>query len=197
MNATLAKKAPSITNMIRIDHGHVMAVFHRYRADVSPGKKAALVRNACLALQIHAQLEEEIFYPALQGTAGGEQLLGKSMAEHGEMKRLITGMRELEPGDPVFDERFLELMRIVIHHVADEETILLPAAENLLRQRLGELGVRMTKRRLELLAPHAGEIAATTARSFPAATALITAATIALGGRMLFARRRPPTLHRH
>jgi len=197
MKAKLANKAASITNMIRMDHGHVMAVFHRYRADVAPGKKAALVRNVCLALQIHAQLEEEIFYPALQGTTAGEQLLGKSVAEHDEMKRLVAEIRALEPDAPGFDDRFLALMRTVIHHVADEETVLLPAAETLLRDRLGELGIRMTKRRMELLAPHTGELAVTTARTFPAATAVITAATIALGSRLLFARRRAPALHRH
>ena len=31
-----------------------------------------------------------------------------------------------------FDDKFMDLMRLVIHHVADEETQLLPAAERLL-----------------------------------------------------------------
>ncbi len=197
MKATLRKKAPSITNMIRLDHGHVMALFHRFRADVSTGKKQALVTNACLAIETHAQLEEEIFYPALRMTASGGELIGKSEVEHGEMRRLILELRAMKAGDPTFDERFLELMRVVVHHVADEESILLPAAESRLPDQLGELGLRMTKRRMELLAPHLGEVVTTTARSFPGFTTLITAATIAVGGRMLFSRRRTPTVHRH
>jgi hypothetical protein len=70
------------------------------------------------------------------------------------------------------DELVMELMRDVIHHVADEETVLLPEAERLLgKDRLSELGVQMTKRRLELVKPKAGKIAANTAIGFSGSTA--------------------------
>jgi hypothetical protein len=49
----------------------------------------------------------------------------------------------------------MELMRAVIHHVADEETMLLTHAETILGGRLSELGAQMAKRRLELTAPRA------------------------------------------
>ena len=89
-------------------------------------------------------------------------------------------------GDLSYDDKFLELMRIVIHHVADEETTLLPMAERLLgADRLSELGARMTRRRVELIKPHAGEFVVTAARSFPvgaaAGAALLAAGAIALG----------------
>ena len=53
------------------------------------------------------------------------------------------------------NEKFMQLMRIVLHHVADEETVLLPAAETLLKDELGELGASMAKRKMQLLRPHA------------------------------------------
>jgi hypothetical protein len=56
---------PTITAMIRMDHTHVMATFHRYHAETSWWRKRSIVELACTALEIHAQLEEEIFYPAL------------------------------------------------------------------------------------------------------------------------------------
>jgi hypothetical protein len=59
----------------------------------------------------------------------------------------------------------------VIHHVADEETVLLPEAEQMLGyDRLCELGAQMTRRRLELMAPKAGKIAASTAVGFSGST---------------------------
>jgi hypothetical protein len=61
----------------------------------------------------------------------------------------------------------MELMRDVLHHVADEETILLPEAERVLADRLGELGAAMTKRRMQLVLPRSGEIASDMARSIP------------------------------
>jgi hemerythrin superfamily protein len=185
MNA-ITRLAPSITTMIRMDHTHAMTLFHRFKADTSPNRKRALVRNACLAIEIHAQLEEEIFYPALRGVLTGDEVLDKSEPEHQRMRQLIGELRER-----VGDDKFMDLMRLVIHHVADEETQLLPAAERLLADRLSDLGVEMTKRRIELLKPHAGELAATTIRSFPVAAvagaALLTAGAMAVGA-MLFAR---------
>jgi hemerythrin superfamily protein len=185
---------PSITTMIRMDHTHVLALFHRYKADTPAGKKRALVRNACLALEIHAQLEEEIFYPALQAVMAGDDVLQKSKPEHDEMRSLIGQLRERSAADAViddgtsFDDLFLQFMRSVMHHVADEETRLLPAAERLLPEQLGDLGLEMTRRRVQLLKPHAGEIAATSMRSFPvgAATAAALLAGAIIGTTLLW-----------
>jgi hemerythrin superfamily protein len=194
--------SPKVTTMIRMDHSHVLALFHRFKADSSVGKKRALVTNACLALDIHAQLEEEIFYPALREVLAGDATLEKSEPEHNEMRRLIAELRELAAGDgPIdgtaFDDKFMDLMRIVIHHVADEETRLLPAAERLLGDRLNQLGGEMIKRRVELLRPHVGELAASTVRSFPSAAAaglLLTAGAVMVGA-MLLTRRADTRLH--
>jgi Hemerythrin HHE cation binding domain. len=172
---------PSITTMIRMDHSHALALFHRYKADTPASRKRALVRNACLALEIHAQLEEEIFYPALQTVTIGDAVLEKSKPEHDEMRRLIGELRERSAGDiasddgVALDDLFLQLMRVVMHHVADEETQLLPTAERLLSEQLSTLGREMTRRRVELLKPHVGEIAATSLRSFPVGSATVAA----------------------
>jgi hemerythrin superfamily protein len=198
VNKFVSQVTPSATTMIRMDHAHVMSLFHRFKRNTSPVRKQALVQNACLALEIHAQIEEEIFYPALRLVMQGDQVLDKSEPEHAEMKRVIGELRESlnrqeVSSDEEFDGRFLELMRIVIHHIADEETRLLPAAERLIADQLADMGVRMTQRRIELLKPHAGELAVSTVRSFPlgaaAAAAVLTTGAVALGA-MLFSRRR-------
>jgi hemerythrin superfamily protein len=176
--------SPDITTMIRMDHTHVLALFRRYRPGTSLARKRALVANACLALEIHATLEEEIFYPEL-AALGHDQVLDKSEAEHDQMRRLIESLRATDPGDAGYDDTVRELMRTVLHHVADEESVLLPRAEELMGDRLGELGVQMTKRRLQLLKPHLGEVAITTARSFPIATAAVASGALALVWLML------------
>jgi hemerythrin superfamily protein len=173
--------APSVTNIIRMDHTHVLTTFHQYQIDSSPQTKQALVSNACLSLEIHAQLEEEIFYPAMRSFAADSPVVSKSIPEHNEMRRLIAELRDMEPTDPNYDQTFMELMRDVMHHVADEETTLLPDAERLLGERLGELGAQMTKRRLELSAPRAGEIAMNTVRGMPTSTMVMAAGAILAG----------------
>ncbi len=183
--------SPTITNMIRMDHTHVLTTFHQYEMDTSPQTKKALVDTICLALEIHAQLEEEIFYPVMRELAADTPIVTKSIPEHNEMRRLMAELRRMEPADPAYDKTFLELMRDVMHHVADEETSLLPDAERLLAGRLSELGAQMAKRRFQLSAPHAGEIALSTMRGFPATSVVVAAGALLAGtylARRTFAR---------
>ena len=181
MNLQLSRMSPRITDMIRMDHTHVFAVFHRFKRDTSSTRKSALVRNACLAIEVHAQLEEEIFYPALRQAAGADPLLDKSGPEHNEMRSLIARLRDMSPEDPEYDGTFHALMRTVMHHVADEESVLLPEAERTLGPRLAELGAQMTKRRMELIKPNARELAATSVQSFPVMSLLAATSALVLG----------------
>jgi len=169
MNSVLSRLSPSITNMIRIDHTHVLSTFHQYQSDSPDRVKKGLVDTICVALEIHAQLEEEIFYPALRAIAESDAV-AKSVPEHDQMRRLIAQLHKLEPADEAYDKTVFELMNVVMHHVADEETLLLPTAERVLSDRLGELGAQMTKRRLQLAAPRSGEIAGGMARSLSTGT---------------------------
>lgn len=177
MNQLLSRLSPSITNMIRMDHTHVLSAFHQYQVDSSHRIKRGLVDNICVALEIHAQLEEEIFYPALRAIAETD-VVQKSVPEHDQMRRLITQLRNLEPAHATYDETFFELMNTVMHHVADEETLLLPTAERVLAERLGELGAQMTKRRLQLAAPRSGEIAGSMARSMSPGSLMVGAGAL-------------------
>lgn len=187
--------SPSVTSMIRMDHSQVMETFHQYEIDSNPRTKKALVDSACLALEIHAQLEEEIFYPAMRTVATDSAIVDKSVPEHNEMRQLIGRLRTMEPTDPAYDQTFMQLMRDVLHHVADEESILLPDAERQLGSRLNALGAEMTKRRLQLTAPRAGEIAINTMRGFPTSSMLMAAGAVLAG--TYFARRALSGQHMH
>lgn len=168
---SLSKLSPTITDMIRFDHSHVMVTFHQYTTDKKASVKKALAETICTALEIHATLEEEIFYPVMRTIDGGDPVMEKSQPEHDTMKRLIRELRTIPGDDKRHDKVLQELMRDVIHHVADEETVILPKAEQFLsNDRLTQLGSQMTKRRLELLTPQAGKVAANTAVGFSGST---------------------------
>lgn len=180
--------SPSITDMIRFDHSHVNLTSHQYVVTKRPAVKKALAETICDALDIHATLEEEIFYPALRELGLGGAALAKSVPEHMEMRNLIARIRQADAASVRYDELFSELMRDVMHHVADEETILLPEAERAMTShRLNELGVQMTKRRVELLAPKAGRAAINTVVGFSSSTTavVLSAVSALLLGRFL------------
>jgi hypothetical protein len=113
------------------------------------------------------------------------EFMGKSVPEHDQMRRLITQLRNLAPEEPSFDETFFQLMNTVMHHVADEETLLLPTAERVLAGRLGELGAQMTRRRLQLTAARGGELAGSVARSMGAGGMAIGAGALLAAGYLL------------
>jgi len=176
MHALLTKVAPRITDMIRADHARVVSTFHRYKPDTPAATKQALVASVCLALEVHAQIEEEIFYPAMGSIDAA--LVGKLIPEHDRMRSLIGALRGGDAAAPEYDATFMALMREVMHHVAEEETVLLPEAERVLGERLGELGAKMMKRRLQLMAPHAGELTRSKARAMPKANLLVMAGAL-------------------
>lgn len=183
---SLNKLSPSITDMIRFDHSHVLVTFHQYTSNSRASVKKALADTICDALEIHATLEEEIFYPVLRRLDPNEPIIQKSEPEHDEMRRLIGELRATASTDARHDQLLHDLMRDVMHHVADEETVLLPEAERTLsKDRLEELGAQMTSRRLALLKPKAGKIAKNTAVGFSGST---TALVVGLAGAVMAAR---------
>ncbi|MBZ8142007.1 cation-binding protein [Rubrivivax gelatinosus] len=195
MNTLLSKMSPTATRMIRMDHTHAMTQFHKLEPGLSASARQATVRQLCTALEIHAQLEEEVFYPALREAGIDSPQLERSVPEHDEMRELIARVRSLDEEPEAQQQALCELMRAVMHHVAEEETTLLPAAEQRLGERLSELGARMTERRLELAKPQAGQIAADMARSSPGKTALVVAGTLAAGALLVGGMRRGRQKH--
>jgi len=187
MHALLTKVSPSITDMIRADHTRVLATFHRYKAGTSAATKQALVASICLALEVHAQAEEEIFYPAMSSV--DSSLVARLIPEHDKMRTLIGAVRGMDAAAAEYDTTVMELMREVMHHVADEETVLLPQAERVLGERVAELGAKFMKRRLQLMAPHAGELTRNKARALPKTNLLVIAGAF-IGAALLLQRRR-------
>lgn len=184
MNHVFSKFSPSITKLIRHDHTRVVAVWHKYDPSASPEQKRALFETIAAQLEIHAQLEEEILYPALREAAPEIEAVKKAQPEHDEMRRVIAELRELEPQDMPFDLKLGELMRDVLHHVADEETVMLPAAEIALKDRLAEMGAQYAKRQMELGGPRAAEMAGNAVRAMPG-TAMLMAGGLLAGGYLL------------
>jgi len=176
MNRLLIRMSPDATTMIRLDHTHVLATFHKYRVDLPAERKRVLADTICLALEIHAKLEEEIFYPAMRSI--DPDIVDKSVPEHNEMRRLISRLRVTPPHGMAHDAALMALMRDVMRHVADEETMLLPEAERALGDELRDLGARMMRRRLELAMPRAGELARNGLRAMPGSLLAVAGALV-------------------
>jgi hemerythrin-like domain-containing protein len=84
------------------------------------------------SLTLHAQVEEEIFYPAMEQFEEAEDLVAESYDEHAEVKDLLEEMTGLNPQDEEFQDLLAQLKDSVQQHVQEEESEMFPQAEELL-----------------------------------------------------------------
>lgn len=188
------------TGQIRADHTHVTAAFHRFDPHADLETKRGLASHICLALKIHAALEEEIFYPAMrEAGVDSEVIEHTNLPEHAEQHRLIQELDHMEADNPAFESTLMELMRTTLRHVADEETKLLVDADRLVsRERLNELGRQMTKRRMELSRELGGEIVHSVMQATSTTTKVLAGSAVLAGTYMLGrAFSRGGSAHRH
>jgi hypothetical protein len=191
----LSALAPSAVTMIKSDHAAALALFRKIRPEGSDMVREATVRQLCAALEIHAQVEEELFYPALRGIEMTTAMLEQSSADHDEMRTNLNRLRNAGRGEAQL-QALNELMNGVMHHMADEETRLLPLAASALGpERLSELGAQMTRRKLELTKPQAGRMALDAVRAAPAKTGMIAAALLGMMAWWMLARPRHERWH--
>lgn len=132
------------------DHQAVSALFADYEKTDS-GKKKSLVAEICSTLSVHAQIEEEIFYPAVKAVLKDKVMVAEATIEHGSIKDLIAQLEGVEPDGEMYDAKVKVLSEYVKHHVKEEQTEMFPKV-NASSMDLGELGARMAARKLDLLA---------------------------------------------
>ena len=66
--------------MLKADHQRVKDLFAQYEATSNPDTKRTLAEQVFVELETHAQLEENIFYPAVnEDTDEGPELVKESL----------------------------------------------------------------------------------------------------------------------
>jgi hemerythrin superfamily protein len=131
------------------------AYIHDYqRLDGQHAEQRRVVEHICDALEIHARLEEDIFYPAIQARMLQDRpdLVEEALKEHKAMKRLIDQLQNGGLSDTDYNKTVHQLMRDVQHHVREEEKEILPRAAQQLGHSFEQLAIQMQQRKQELLA---------------------------------------------
>jgi hemerythrin superfamily protein len=137
--------------LLRADHGTVSGLFADYEKAGSSKKRKALVAEICTELSVHAQIEEEIFYPAVKVALKDKLLVPEATVEHASVKDLIAQIEGVEPDGEVYDAKVKVLSEYVKHHVKEEQNEMFPKAKATSLD-LVELGARMAARKADLLA---------------------------------------------
>jgi len=111
--------------VLTADHKTVKALFKQFEQlkeqEDADEQKARLVQQICNELTVHAQVEEELFYPAVRDAIDDDDLMDEADIEHASAKELIAQLEELAPGDDHYDARVTVLGEYIDHHVKEEE----------------------------------------------------------------------------
>jgi hemerythrin superfamily protein len=137
------------------DHKKVKALFKAFDKLKSEAnaesRKAELVAQICTELKIHAEIEEEVFYPAVRAQIDEEDLMDEALVEHAGAKQLIAQLEKMHPKDDLYDAKVTVLGEQIEHHVKEEEGEMFPKAKKAKIDN-AELGARMAQLKLRLQA---------------------------------------------
>ena len=106
--------------LLKQDHRTVEDLFAQFEKASGDGRKEKLAKQICLELTVHAQIEEEIFYPALREAIKETDLLDEAEVEHGTAKDLIAQLEDSADADEMFDAKVKVLGEYIDHHVKEE-----------------------------------------------------------------------------
>ena len=147
------QKSQDAIAMLIEDHQKVTKMFKDFeklqKADNKDSEKAALVKQICHELTIHAQLEEEIFYPAVRAAINDDDLMDEAEEEHAEAKELIWQLETMKPGDEHYDAKVTVLGENIEHHIGEEQDEMFVKAKKA-KLDMADLGSQIKERKEEL-----------------------------------------------
>ena len=141
---------PEAIRVLKQDHREVEKLFDEYEQLEQDSEKLELFNKIAVALKIHCQIEEEIFYPAERGEVE-EDLLDEAVVEHAGAKDLIAQIEGMKPGEELYDAKVKVLGEYVKHHVKEEEGDMFRQAKKADLD-LNAIGQRLAQRKQELTA---------------------------------------------
>ena len=110
--------------LLKQDHGNVESLFKRFEAlpdDAEPVAKRDIVEKVITQLSVHAELEEQILYPAMRQKADDDSDILEAIEEHHVAKVLLSELDKLPATSERFDAKMAVLMENIRHHVEEEE----------------------------------------------------------------------------
>jgi len=149
-------RASKATDVLKEDHQRVKKLFGEYEdlEDGANDRKLRLFGQIQRELTIHAAIEEEIFYPAVEGVQKGKSdgvaVVAEAIEEHRVVKTLLQELAGLDPGFEAFDAKMKVLRENVEHHADEEEDEMFPLFGELEKDDQETVSEDLSSRKAEL-----------------------------------------------
>jgi hemerythrin superfamily protein len=120
--------ATGVIAMLKEDHEKVKGLFEEFEA-AEGREQADIAATAIMELEVHADLEEKLVYPAIREQIDEHEKMNEAIEEHHLVHVLLKELKKLKPKDEVFQAKFKVLGELVKHHIEEEEGEMLPKAQ--------------------------------------------------------------------
>ena len=118
--------------LLKDDHQRLKSLFEQIEGSDDPITRQELLDQIDTELEIHAHIEETIFYPVLEDFEELKDMVEKAWDEHAEITALLKGLEELGVDSDTFAEDLTALIETVELHVEEEEKELFPSVREII-----------------------------------------------------------------
>lgn len=144
-----ASRNPDAVALLKADHRAVEELFAKFESAKRSDQKARIVQQICNELTVHAQIEEQDFYPVVQEALKEKDLVDEARVEHASLKWLIAQLEAGSLSDPLYEAKVTVLKEYVQHHVKEEEKEMFPKVKKTDLD-LKALGAQMASSKVQL-----------------------------------------------
>ena len=102
---------PNAIEMLRQDHRKVKQLFDEFEHAEKSQAKEQIVENTVRELEVHAALEEEIFYPAAEKQINEKESIDEAREEHHVVKLIIGELKKMSADDERYDAKYKGFIR--------------------------------------------------------------------------------------
>ena len=118
----------TVFEMLKEDHDTLKKLCEDFES-AEGRERGEIARTAIQELEIHADLEERLIYPAIKEKMDDPAMMNEAVEEHHLVHVLIAELKKLKPSDEKFQAKFRVLNELVKHHIEEEEGDMFPKAE--------------------------------------------------------------------
>lgn len=149
---------PNAIYMLKADHKSIRRLLNTLNAEEGSSAAAAkrreeIVRDLEREVKMHAQIEEEVFYPAFKAAAERKKLAEvdlfyEAAEEHHIVDMVLPTLKTANAKSPEFEAKAKVLKELIEHHIKEEEREMFAQATMLFSEdQLAELGDLMQARK--------------------------------------------------
>jgi hemerythrin superfamily protein len=139
--------------LLKEDHQKVSGLFQQIEPTTERAEKTRTELFAKLReeLDIHAQIEEKVFYPAIKQAAETREIVLEGFEEHHVIKMLLKELEAVPVDTEQWSAKFKVLQENVEHHVEEEEGEMFQKARQVLSEDdIDSLGEQMQQLKQQL-----------------------------------------------